>query len=370
MPFHPGAHVTPLVSENKPLASLRGIAALYVVFHHVGLISLVALHQVDCVRPVCNAIWPGFTAVDAFFVLSGYILTNVYGDLRGNGVVPFLVKRVFRIYPLHLAVLGLLLVGAAYTGEAIPWADLPSIALMTHIWTLKEPSWSPQSWSMAVELVCYALFPAALMLLRSVRLPTRTLPALWSLALVAALGVLEYGVQEHFLGAALGWPAVLRSLVAFALGMALCQLSLALPRLSRSVATLGEVASLAGLVVCALNKALLPMPLFWAGLIFFLAPDTGWVARALHARPLVWIGHISFSIYLLHMVVLDGFLRWLMPGILFTATLPHVVLWGLAQVVVVLALSHLTWRFIEEPGRRLPRQLGLGRVRVAHALTR
>ncbi|MBD0271810.1 MAG: hypothetical protein ICV73_07760 [Acetobacteraceae bacterium] len=83
------------------------------------------------------------------------------------------------------------------------------------------------------------------------------------------------------------------------------------------------------------------------------------MARALSAEPLVWLGRVSFSIYLLRMPVLAA-LKRLLP--LHRSPLPPLggaLLRDAVALAVVLAASALAYRLVGEPGRRLPSRLGL-----------
>jgi peptidoglycan/LPS O-acetylase OafA/YrhL len=91
------------------------------------------------------------------------------------------------------------------------------------------------------------------------------------------------------------------------------------------------------------------------------------VARALNAEPLVWLGRVSFSIYLLHMPVLAVLERLLPPHELPLPPLGGALLRDAVALAVVLAASALAYRLVEEPGRRLPSRLGLLAPRPAPA---
>jgi peptidoglycan/LPS O-acetylase OafA/YrhL len=83
------------------LTALRGIASARVVGFHVQ-----PLWFPGTPADIASVLWLGQTAVDIFFVLSGFILACVYGALRLDRVPLFWLRRICRIYPLHLVVLG------------------------------------------------------------------------------------------------------------------------------------------------------------------------------------------------------------------------------------------------------------------------
>jgi peptidoglycan/LPS O-acetylase OafA/YrhL len=77
-----------------------------------------------------------------------------------------------------------------------------------------------------------------------------------------------------------------------------------------------------------------------------LSPEVGPVAWLLARRGTVWLGHVSFSIYLLHAPLLNLVQRIPVPG----GHWSHLVIF----VTVLLPMSELTYRWIERPGRRIP----------------
>src|ERR1051326_813364 len=98
-----------VASEIIPLTSLRGIAAMVVVFYHFGPFYSrnfsIEAHTLIISR--------GYLWVDFFFLLSGFVLCHVYAEDFLQGRVrfrEFLGKRIARIYPLHLFCLLVLLI--------------------------------------------------------------------------------------------------------------------------------------------------------------------------------------------------------------------------------------------------------------------
>src|SRR5262249_45566496 len=83
------------------LDGLRGLAALLVVFFHIGWPN----HLTDN-----NFVRNGYLAVDLFFILSGFVIFKIYAEsIRSVGDFrSFICLRFFRVYPLHFATLGFL----------------------------------------------------------------------------------------------------------------------------------------------------------------------------------------------------------------------------------------------------------------------
>lgn len=333
--------------ESAPLTSIRGVAALWVVLDHYHL----------TMSAVGYNLWPGlshygYTGVDIFFVLSGFILTAVYRDLAARKVCGFLVRRVFRIYPMHLAVLcsmvflwidTYLRFGVYDQSQQLRW--LPACALLLQPFIYHRLMWNSATWSLSIEFICYLAFPIAIYVLRNQRLLILSAVAL-------ALAFSEHRVQIYGLYI-WGVGAVKRGLAGFGLGMTLRLIGARLPRPSPLLATTLELASLTGIAAVAAVGEGPFIPLFAALLILSLSYESGIIARLLSGRFWLWFGKISFSLYLIHQVLIGP--MWMS----FPATklpLPHAeagMVWTIAIIGLCLALSTLTWRLIEEPLRQL-----------------
>jgi len=335
----------------KPIPSLtaiRGLAALWVVGHHLA----------PAWYPESRGLLPtlfltGYAAVDTFFVLSGFILATVYRDLTAPETPLFVLKRLCRVYPLHLAVmtaLALAALAAPFLGgsSSRPWAQFPFVCLMLQPYVLDESTWNPPSWSIGVELLCYALFPPVLWLLRRV-------PVYGLTALALLLAAIEFRVLMTEGAVIVGWGAILRGLTGFSLGVTLGCLAGRRPPVSEGFASAGQLIGLAGLFAAAAASWSAPVGPFSALLVLCLASETGIFARVLRTRAWVHLGAISYSIYLLHAPLLAA-LGKLSVG------------WNGAVriglfLLLLLAASELSYWLIELPGRRLPGRL-VTRVRA------
>jgi peptidoglycan/LPS O-acetylase OafA/YrhL len=327
------------------LTAIRGIAALWVVTHHLTL----AFRYPDLSTRAWRMLFMGYTGVDLFFVLSGFILTSVYLDLAPSGLGDFALRRILRIYPLHLAVLAFIAIMSwfsiiwSYAGA--DWATLPAVALLIHPYLgLNHGFWNGVTWSAGIELSCYLWFPVALFLLR--RLPT-----LVFLLLITAAAYTEWTFQAVFPAEWTGWLSVARGWHGFALGMALGLLATRV-RLPRAVAMAGELAAAAVLGWAIFTITIPLVPLAAGAFIWMLSYEAGPLARLLSRRAPVYLGKISFSIYLLHLPLRDVFDRlWPM------AAHPSLNLMLLAReglfFTVLIILASVTHRLIERPAQSL-----------------
>ena len=329
----------------------------------------------------------GHLAVDFFFLLSGFILAYTYitpnGTLRGSRR-EFWVARIARIYPVYL--LGLALALPEYlTVETNPKVlAISGIAHLTmlHAWLPFTLEWNQPSWSLSVEAFFYLLFPLVLPL--AGRLRRR---GLWLLGVFAWLCFLALDLALAIVGRE-GWVtgALWRNIVRynplvsfpeFIVGMALGLLFIrygpeALPLLRRLTSPLfdglivvalvvfgvalvvTDKAGIHGVVVDTLGPIVLPS---LAAIIFLLAFQRGVIARVLSLPLLVWLGEISYAIYILHKPVwyLLGAPLWEQLDAASLATL-HVIPDNLAFFVafsaLVILVSGLSYHLLERPLRR------------------
>lgn len=351
---------------------------LVVVYHTLKLVDpdwagQRALGVVQC----------GYLAVDCFFVLSGFVLTHVYARSFARGFRletyrDFLSARFARIYPLYVFVLGLWVLLEFFRPhpfvdpERGPFALLLHVLLVQDWWPGCSLAWNLPAWSISAEWAAYLAFPA-FVLLQRIRTPaarTALGVAFW-LALFTITRLVPWGPYRMGQMDVVSGFGVLRCAFEFALGV-LTYEAFADRWLARWLSGDGALAIVAGFVLVAMQVRLrdpfivLAFPL----LILCIAHNTGNGARVLGLRPLRFLGDISYSIYLLH--------AWLRE-IVWMAT-PSLVgrpLWlafsigeraafYTAFLAVVVALSAVTYRFVEVPMRvRLRSALGRRTAREA-----
>ena len=332
---------------------MRGIAAWYVVMFH----TRTALHATlpPWAMMIANK---GYLAVDLFFILSGFVLWHTYGErLRGTGLAGagrFWRRRVARIWPLHMAVLGVFVMLAAVlaiTGRdtsMYPWRELPLHILLVQNWGLTPAlSWNDPAWSISSEMGAYIAFPLVVALAPWSRMRTGTLVAIGSLLLgavwlyFAVQGVGKLGYEVARLGLA-------RCLLEFWLGNVL-RLLWQRWRHIPDIATAGWAAMVVlieGGVILHLPETSY-IPAGFAALIFALALETGGLARMLGSRVLTYLGEISYSTYLVH------FLLFVLFKLVFVKGSPQI---GYGQLAAYLALvllaSAVLYHLVEKPAQR------------------
>jgi peptidoglycan/LPS O-acetylase OafA/YrhL len=303
----------PAISQLPSLTSLRGLAALWVVLFHYTALYFPRLD----ITGHSSLIGKGYLAVDLFFMLSGLVMTHVYCrafcDSVKDNYRRFMVARIARLYPLHIVVLLLFVAAAllvqfiayAKTGaaEGIPLTGTRSLAaaaanlFMLQGLSAEHLSWNFPSWSISVEFMAYLAFPLVL-------------PAVWRasgrvqfallLTIGAALSLFAYLSGGDF--NQWGRPLVLlRCLPEFMLG-ALIYAAYRAGLFAKWFETDAvALIVLAVAVVCLHLRApdLLIVALFPV-LVLAAVNNNRNVARAINVAPLIWLGEISYSLYLIH----------------------------------------------------------------------
>ncbi len=315
----------------------------------------------------------GYLAVDLFFVLSGFVMALTYGRLFAGGFrvrvfAGFLWRRVARLYPIYGAILIFRLLYTALVYGTFdlprpwiaaplphPWTDIPANLLLVQSWGLAPSSIGP-AWSISTEWAAYWAFPmlAALMLHRGARLAWAGAAASLALLLATAALLPAHG-HAPTLDAWDGRTAgpLMRCLAGFILGLGVFRLSVhpATARLAGQPAALCAV--LAALAVLLVVRApdLAVYPVFPA-LVLCLAAG-GDFSAGLARRRVVWLGEISYSLYLLHIFLLHPLdvVRATLRGVLPPG--PTDLLTACLILAFLLAASATCYRCIEQPGRRL-----------------
>jgi peptidoglycan/LPS O-acetylase OafA/YrhL len=346
---------------------LRGVAALLVVWAHLGAYwlftvggtsALQDLWRTTVAEPLHLYQDGGYLGVVLFFLISGYIVTHAsLSETRTS----FVTKRVLRIFPplaFALAVLWSLMhlmpaLGvpmSAFPGGP-PGRWLQSLLLLDFL----TPGTRVLSvtWTLASEMVFYVMVLAAIAVQRSRPLATTLVMAAgWAVAcwLVVAsafglpptpeaagilmlVGVLLVGRCTYLVHARLVAPAA---------GVALAAVVGVLVAVFQEAWSPGFLLDRAGtpgepVVAYAMAVGIFVGMLVWSP------------GRA--ARPLAWLGDISYSLYLLHMPV--GFA---VLGVLHRFDAPS----SLATILgttASLAAAHVSYRLVERPSQRFARHL-------------
>ena len=349
--------------EILALTGIRGIAAIWVLlFHFCGSLTIL-LPVFKCLHPLALH---GYLGVDIFFVLSGFIMSYVYDsltfDVHLRSYGHFLWNRFSRIYPNHLVTLMALwlfvvvarLCGVVVSGD-YPVGKLPVQLLLLHAWPYIDGGlWNYPSWSISAEWFAYMfVFPVGVIAIQ--RNFTRTHPVL-----LLTLPVAAYFLLSHSLFSAHIYHALLSVTCEFSAGMSAYLLfhnhAASVVRFSRLLPAL--LVLLLGLFfspwsawsdVCTICAA----PLIILG----LADSHNGVARCLGSRPLLWLGRISYSLYMSHALA-QKILKSLVPAEHFAQAplVARMTLFALYFVVPILGAA-LLYYACEIPAQRWLRNL-------------
>ena len=348
-------------ADLRPITALRFGAAIWVAVYTYweNLAGAGSSGLVD----------KGYLGVELFFVLSGFILSHVYLQSAGEkrfSYRGFLWARVARVYPLHVATLvgvGLLaavalVAGMSVDGNVLSWVSLPANLLMVHAWGLAPVAgWNHPSWSISAEWFAYLCFP----LFAFVFWRAREKPVAAVVGTAAFLTVLYYGFERvagfSLTEATIRWGA-LRIVPCFALG---CALYLVYRKAPLKAPWTASAVSF-GLMVLSAALGL------WAGIAVLLAgalilslaslPNerAGWLA----SRPAVYLGEISYSVYMVCV-------PWKLLAVNLAAKLTdapdkqlQLFVW-LAILALLPVVAALSYHLVEHPARKALRGMAQGR---------
>lgn len=371
------------------LTSLRFFAALLVVVGHaLGFTSIFHLDlQGYFVRNVAYA-----QALSFFYVLSGFILTYNYIGMKGLVQTKrFLWARVGRIWPSHLSTAFLAMAVHPQEYLHFGWTSLSIIVanlLMLQAWIpVREYYYSVNavSWSISDEFFFYISF---ILLIRPWRGGWYSKIFLGAILVLGSITLAELIQKAHQ-----GPPLLLCKeylstvnplcrIFEFILGMAVADFWMRRQQMLDKVGTAGV--TIAQLIIWLLVVAdimltqpilqVLPLqkpsalanwllfsggtPVFCA-LVFVMALQQGAFSKLLATSWLVFLGELSYSIYLVHFTLL----RYLLDPDVRQACL-NLDNWLLftAYLIVVLLVAHLNFAFIENPFRKLFRRISTGSI--------
>lgn len=318
-------------AELPALTGLRGVLSLWVVFFHIYYILEVVKFPTADYLPafIIHAVGIGGLGVDGFFLLSGFVLSHVYTrdldrQLTYESSRRFLLLRLARVYPVHLAIIIVYalfkLSGVTFQMEmcGVPTLEtdpnntcqrfgltgLVAQLTLTSIWGWHEPlTWNAPAWSISAEWAAYLAFPLLVQV-------TSRVSNGWQAMMGAVVSVALLGLVL----AARGSPAdqipvedvsLARIGFLFVAGMLMyrCYQSELFARIPWAVV------AIVSLLLALLLLQLRAYPIFFVWIfipfILSLAQSGGIVSRFMSSRVMVWLGAVSYSLYMCHVLLLD-----------------------------------------------------------------
>lgn len=362
------------------LTSLRGLAAILVILLHFNAFCF-ALAPWD--SRFDRFIQKGYLWVDFFFLLSGFIMMHVYSQSFENGIrgnfKKFMRSRFARIYPLHI--FSFLCMVAFYFWYRANFTLYPSdynTFSLNGIWTnllliqsmhvSDTLPWNSASWSISVEWWMYIVFPFLLIPFRKITDRKKILiffsviiGYLFTIYYLYPISSLTNGTLDPSIKSSLDVTydfGFVRCFFGFLFGMLLYELYRAdwgRKYLDKNFAWILTMILI--ITVMAISTPdFVPIILF-AALILVSVYAEGIGKRFFNLKPLIYLGDISYSIYLMHLPIMFFLINYLK-----VKKFPHIQLENLAwstawlyaliYLAIVVLVSSLTYRFIEVPMRR------------------
>jgi len=330
----------------------RFVAALGVFIFHLKLID-------TGISPAWNGSYGLF--VDMFFILSGFVISYSYpSDARGmRAYSRFMIRRIARIYPLHLLSLLIFVVligvGLERTARSTPLDFLYNILLLQAWGVTDHLSFNSPSWSISAEFFCYLIFPLLMLFARKLH-PLALAAIVAALYLVLAHGHLPIWQERSQMYGANYDYGMLRALPSFLNGILLAILfRLSQPYRQKRVVFAGI--AMFGISVLVLNvfaKPDLAILLFSCAILLTAVGESAF-AEFPGARLLGRLGNTSYAIYMLHDAVLIAVFKplWTWLGL----RPDQFGLFALACCVVLTILADRTYAYFENPARRLLNRL-------------
>lgn len=335
------------------LTCLRGVAAWWVVFYHfrenIEYYINASLYRI---------VERGHLAVDLFFVLSGCVIYLNYWQLlsspNSKSISNFLVARLARVYPLHLFmsiiylfnVIAILFFSSAkYLGERYDFGYYILSLFLIQNWGFTNfLAWNVPSWSISAEFLVYLLFPILCLGMTKIRTVAQSL-ILYG-ACVIILGTIFTSSEGNSLGIDIPRLGAARCLFEFTMGVCI-----AWSYLHKGPPTIWEAWGFCLISVLTVYFGFsLNFEEYWVipvafgclirGMMFDLSSGT---IRIL--RPVIYVGEISYSTYLVHYFVRD----WV-KFIIDQRTVTNATIF-LIYISFVLILSIVLFHWVEAPSR-------------------
>jgi peptidoglycan/LPS O-acetylase OafA/YrhL len=327
---------------------LRAIAVLSVLFFHSGM----------------SVFSGGYVGVDIFFVISGYLITTIIvREIASNdfSIVRFYERRFRRILPALTVVMaasliagflllppdGLIDLGQSAVAAALFSSNILFFIEAEYFGGAAELKPLLHTWSLAIEEQYYIFFPLLLVLIARIDAKNylRWLVVLGTLSLVSCVVLTGIDASAAFYWIPTrAWELFIGSV------LALHVIPVPSKHVFRELNSLLGIGMIVFSVFFYTSETAFPgfaalLPTIGAALVIHSGLGGGtYVYKALSLRPVVFIGLISYSLYLWH---------W--PVIVYTK------IWSIKEpsdsvvalmVVAIFVLSVLSWKFIESPFRK------------------
>jgi len=354
-------------NEIRPLTALRALAAAMVFAFHYSQSPTHTLPP-GFLRVIFQQ---GYIGVDLFFVLSGFILTVRYFsevENRTFSVGKYFQRRVARIYPLYFTLLVLIIL----LKHEVP--NITNLTLTQGFFLNYFGSGVPSAWTLTVEESFYLIFPLMLLTIIPARRPTRILLTLsaWTAGfLVLGFGLMTWARQSgvYLQAGFLGSPGqfalypfsytIFGYVFDFSVGIFVAIPYLKGIKWKLWQSTLLTGIGIAGILYCqniidvhqgdlSSDRLTVYIIALFAGLLILgLTCENAPLSRLLSWKVFVYLGKISFALYLIQNTVLVDFIRgWDIIPFYFGANM----------------LCAILYQFLEEPARKTVMNFKIRRI--------
>lgn len=338
---------------------LRAVAILLVLLYHGGLAAFPS----------------GFVGVDVFFVISGFLITSIiHNSLNNNNFsfIDFYSRRLWRLQPVFICLIVstfLLSFILFLPDDLIRYNEsaLKTALLYSNVYFRKTTSeyFSPDShmlpllhtWSLSIEWQCYLLLPLVIYCMHRLAkahnlrdAESKSLLFIFASLAVLCLGYAFYSsaqepLQSYYLFSS--------RIFEFLLGSCIALLPLKARSYNKTLFNSAGIAALMLIVYCACQDNILSGYPNGYALVVCLATSllivlgrlwpSHLVGRILTLRPVVFIGVLSYSLYIWH---------WVVFAVLRYENVQETTQVLIAAYSLSFILAFISWKFLEKPARR------------------
>lgn len=352
----------------QSLEAFRGIAAVLVILYH----SMFTNNTFSYFRLNSHLF------VDFFFILSGFIISYAYMQKLTHKEVTaktFFLKRFFRLYPMHIFMLSLWVIYifakhwayAQHIGGKDPFETHTLTSFVEHLFLIQTfgtgniMTWNVPSWSVSVEFFAYGLFFLYASLFKRLSALAKSTVAVFLIAFFQIL-LHFYPEQSH------NFSFLLNGLSAFLMGIILFflyqrtspfTLTLWLSTLIETILLLVIFFTLNQPITATFGVFGIQL-LFALTIYFFAVQEKGIVSKLLHYKAFQYLGLLSYSIYLIHAIIVE-IAGHVFEYILKVPTtfqdghkilvLSYASIINISLIFIVIVLAHFTYKYIEQATR-------------------
>ncbi|WP_293887107.1 MULTISPECIES: acyltransferase family protein [unclassified Sphingobacterium] len=350
-------------SEIKSLTGVRGIAALIVAIHH-----FISKYYIDQIADNSNNVLfgsyiynyanHGYLMVELFFILSGFVLAIAYDNKLESGIDKgiyrmFMLKRFNRVYPLYF--FSTIVYFFLFNLDKIKHIEvLIANFFFLELWLPKNFSLNNVSWSLCTEWFLYLLFP--FMLIKKNLFKDRII-LLFIIGIIVFILAPVLNTQKLYddnvdfsifeLRMSNGTGALLRCLGSYIIGIAIYLIYKSKPSVTNVLNKYWYILVLFIFIFYGLEKSDIIIDILF-GLLILVLTQKNSISSFFSWKPLYFLGLISYSIYLNHMIFLRFLIFSFKKG-LWQESSTNVMIGFLIFIFFTILSSWFTYKFIEIP---------------------